>query len=125
VDSSGLRLCGDACRLLDDVAATDDETGSQTSERPVEIRKRVEKKRNPVRRPERREDLRIQHEQGDDSLRLSGRSGEGRVVVHSEVPREEDEGSLHAGCALIGTSIAADACPASDEWAAASAIPGS
>ena len=83
--------------LADDAAAAHDERSAPQPQRGVEIAERFDQEGDPVRRPERREHGVVEDEQRHDVLRPVDGSGERRLVVQTQVTREEhDDGAVFA-----------------------------
>jgi hypothetical protein len=84
-----------AHRLLDRVTARHDEIAASTAEGGAQIGEAVEQEGEPVgRRVGATEDLIVEHEQRDDELCRPNGIVQRRMVLHTEVPVEQNDGAL-------------------------------
>ena len=95
VDASRAGLHRDAEHLRDRVPTADDETTAAGRERAPEVGQRLEEEGDTVRGAEAGEQHVVEDEDRDDMGRVLDGGVEGGMVVHPEVPGEEDDGRAH------------------------------
>jgi hypothetical protein len=109
---SGPHLPRDRDRLGDRVAPTQHERRAVLSERPSEVGEGLEEEGDPVRpRKVALEDAIVEDEQRRHALGGAGRRREGRVVVDTQVAREEDDRVTHFSSSLHPRAAAHSSFP--------------
>ena len=87
-DRSAPRIARHAQRLVHDIAGPNDQRSAQPRQAPIEIREALQVEPRAVRGA--RQHRRVEDDQRNDLSRCGGRP-EGGMVVHAEIPREQDD----------------------------------